>query len=216
MSIYKCLFFSFISLWSVFSENAIPLEDSSDFFSVDAPDFEKRESHEFSFEADISYFIPQSHLVRDVFGGTLFYRIEFKTQIAKGLYSYLSGGYSFSEGESARGKSTDLYTIPCELGIIFSLKTDRIHPYLGAGGVASYNHINNASRCGPHSQSAGSYGGVFKSGVFAYLKGGLFLGLSFNYYLFSKTEFSPAPKNFDSRKVDLSGYSLGSGCGYSF
>lgn len=229
MSIYKCFLFSFVIFWSVFSEEGNVLsetfarmEDSSGFFSVDAPNFEKNrwggffQNPEFSFEGAVSYFIPQSHFVRDIFGGFPFYRLEFKTQVFKGVYSYLSGGYAFSDGESVSGKSTDLYMIPCELGMLLALKAKRIHPYLGAGGVASYKHVNNESRCGPHSQSAWSYGGVFKLGSFAYLKEGLFLDLFLNYYLFSKVEFAPVPKNLDSRKVDLSGYSLGCGCGYSF
>ncbi|HNA61907.1 MAG TPA: hypothetical protein PKW79_02400 [Rhabdochlamydiaceae bacterium] len=174
------------------------------------------ESVDFQVEGNFAYFVPIKANVRNIIGEMLSFKLGLKAKIYRSFFSYFSGGYSFSRKASLSKNCASFYAIPCELGVLASLKTGIIEPCFGLGGVVSYNRVDNIARCGPSIQSAWSFGGLFKVGVLSNLGETIFCNLFFNYYLYSDAKFRPSAKKFYNKSVDLSGYSLSFGIGYSF
>ena len=167
-------------------------------------------------EARVAYFYPTDPEFRDIYSGAGLYSVETNVQAWKGLYPWISAGFLYTTGRSSAGNKTTLYAVPIGLGLKYFFKFDRIWPYLGAGAVVSYMHIDNDSSFVTRNQSEWGVGVIAKSGFLAYVTENLFFDFFLDYTYLRRSFSTSKSKPVLTRTANFSGLSIGGGIGYKF
>ena len=188
--------------------------------------FPKSSARDVLTEARIAYFFPTYKYFTDVFSHKeLSYTFESSLQISKKTYTWVSLGFMHAVGVSHGGASYSsnihLDLIPVNFGLkyIFDKVNPSpcmdIRPYVGAGFVAAYSHINNSdSPYLKENRYDWSMGGIAKGGLLFQLKNRIFFDI-FSEYTTLKIKFHDA-QDTPSRHADFGGVSVGLGMGYTF
>ncbi len=177
-------------------------------------------------EVRAAYYYPVENRFRDIYSGGFLYGFEVSIQpwekteewrAIDDLYVWSSLGILYASGSSLKEHDeTQLFVVPAGLGLKYFFNYKCIKPYLGAGIILAYGHIQSDSSAVIRNVFDANIGAIAKSGVLYYVNNCVFFDLFLD-YTYLKMNFNNSHlENILNRRVDLSGLSIGGGFGYRF
>lgn len=176
------------------------------------------ECEPFSFELKAEYFVFQNEKMRKIYGkGALEVEASSTYSLSDTFQIYGSVGYLETKGKSINfDQKTTFWKVPVDLGLraIFNLGCS-LDWYLTVGPRYFYAHQKNKSSYVNKKIGKSGVGGFANSGFNYYLSESFFVDL-FASYSYEPICFSTTKKGVYSKTVQVGGYSIGGGLGYTF
>jgi outer membrane protein len=180
------------------------------------------DSLDLAVEARVAYYHPTSKKVRHIYSeGVADYQLE----ISKGLgcnWRVWAGVSGFSKEGRSIGfhNRTRLSLVPVNLGVkyVYPIMCDT-KLYVGAAVCYSFLNIKDHSYYVHEHTSKGNWGGLIQLGLYYNIWDCLYLDVFADYY-FQRFHFSHSNYSYDyyveRHNLDMSGYKVGAGLGFSF
>ena len=171
-------------------------------------------------EAGVTYFLPESHLIRKIYGGGANYYITFAQKLSKHWEAWGAFNYFSKNGHSLGDKqSTSIKLYPFSLGFkyLFPFHSSQLDVDLYLQGAFKYYflRINNHSQFVEKYTSKEGLGGIFGIGTYLHVYQCFYIDVLINYSFkrFHEVVYLP---NTKSQPINAGGWDFGGGIGYSF
>ena len=169
-------------------------------------------------EVAVAYFLPLSSRFQEIYGGGPIYTFELNVKTWHQLYTWASVSYFCENGRSiGANNTTNIQLIPLAFGFKYLWWCTNSHPYIAIGPLFTRFKTEDNAPFVIRKNKKWGYGATAKVGNSWYIWGDLCLDVFVNYsYMYIDFDRVPADKPVVRHDADLSGFSFGSGLGYSF
>jgi len=174
----------------------------------------------FKVEAGISYFYPQSSVLREIYTGGVNYHATLSQKLSRHWDVWMGVNYFNKDGHSINGhQKTNIRIFPVSLGLKRLFKfhvswTDIIF-YVNGGFKYYFVNIHDHSDFVRKHTSKNGLGGVFGAGTYFYFTQHWYVNALID-YSFKRFHGLPHKHNTRSHTLDVGGWDFGAGIGVSF
>jgi len=200
------------------SKNALLLPTSKKNQSCESSDDQQCDTvrkGDFKIEGGVTYFYPQSHLFRKIYGGCANYHVTFSRKLSDHWDVWTGVNYFNKDGRSTHlHQRTNIKIIPISLGLKRLFPTHfnwaDIVFYINGGFKYYFVKIHDRSDFVRQHTNRGGLGGVFGAGSYIYFAKHWYLNTFIDY---SFKRFHNVPQH---HVLDVGGWDFGGGIGCSF
>lgn len=167
-------------------------------------------------EARFSYFIPNSSLLRHVYGSGIDYQIEATVPFWKGINAWIAADYFHKDGHSLGDhQKTWLQIVPLTLGVKYIYNICDFSVYGGLGMRYFFVHTRNHSDFVDPSITRSGMGGVAEVGGMYCLWDHWVFDV-FGNWSYKRLHNHTSRTNVSTHGLNVGGWNIGVGVGYKF